>query len=304
MKKINNTLENYKLLLLIIFPIIFWATAFPFIKIALEELNPVNLTILRLFLTCFFLLIIIIIFRNRFSKLNRKDIFPIFILGFFGIIIYHLGLNYGEQFISASVASLIIATIPIFVVIMASIYLKEKITIKIIIGILFSLIGVIIISIYGTTNTKIEIEYITGALGVLIAAIVGAGYTIAGKKMLNRYSALSLTVYAMMLGSIGLLPFLSISFFEQISSLSIHIWFAVTSLALFSTVISYVFWYMALELKDASELSAYLYFIPVLSTLISFLFFNENITLMFIFGGGLVITGLLIVNKKRQIIRE
>ena len=108
--------------------IIFWALAFPFIKIGLTELSSVNLTIMRLFIVCIVFLLFRFLKPQKFSKLYKKDIIPIFLLGFLGIIVYHLGLNYGEVYISASAASLIIATIPIFIVILAAIVLKEKIT--------------------------------------------------------------------------------------------------------------------------------------------------------------------------------
>ena len=110
---------------LILLPIIFWAFAFPFIKIGLEELNPINLTIMRLVLTCAIFLLLIVIIPKKFTPLQKKDIIPIFLLGFLGLVTYHLGLNYGELYISASAASLIIATIPVFTVIFAAIFLKE-----------------------------------------------------------------------------------------------------------------------------------------------------------------------------------
>jgi drug/metabolite transporter (DMT)-like permease len=74
-------------------------------------------------------------------------------------------------------------------------------------------------------------------------------------------------------------------------------WGAVLFLAVFPTVIGYVLWYVALEIKSASEISVFLYFIPVLSTIISYFMFQEQITWLFIGGGALVILGLLIVNK-------
>jgi len=286
--------------LLIGLMIVFWAFAFIFIKIGLDELNPINLTILRLFIACIVFCIIYIIFPKKFSKLQKKDMISLFLLGFFGIIVYHLGLNYGEQYISASAASLIIATIPIFIVIFAALFLKERITITMLLGVILSLLGVVIISLVGTLGSSIEIIYISGAFAVLIAAIVGALYTIAGKKMLQRYSALSLTTYAMLFGSLGLIPFIRISFFEEVASISLHCLGAVLFLGIFSTVIAYLLWYIALEIKSASELSVFLYFIPVLATTISYIFFHEQITLLFILGGALVIVGLYIVNKQNK----
>ena len=293
----NNIFAKKYFFLIIGITVIFWAFAFPFIKIGLQELSPVNLTIMRLFVVCLVFLVLLPIKPEKFSKLQKKDILPIFLLGFLGVIVYHLGLNYGEQYISASAASLIIATIPIFVVILAAIFLEEKITSKIVLGIVLSLVGVVIISIAGRPDAFLEIKYIYGALAVLTAALMGAGYTIAGKKMLQKYSALSLTVYAFLLGSLGLIPFVSSSLFEEVSALSITGWSAVIFLGLFSTTIAYVLWYVALEIKNASEISVYLYFIPILSTIISYILFRETITWLFIFGGALVIIGLYVVSR-------
>ncbi len=279
-------------------PIIFWSLVFPFIKIALEELSPVNLTIMRLLVVCIVFLILLIVKPNKFSKIQKKDVIPIFLVGFLGIVIYHLGLNYGEQYISASAASVIIATIPIFVVILAAIFLKEKITLKIVLGVLLSLLGVVVISTVGRADNLFEIKYISGALAVLLASVLGAGYTVAGKKLLQRYSALSLTVYVCLIGSLGLIPFISNSLFEEVAAMSLTCWSVVIFLGIFPTVIGYVLWYVALEIKSASEISIYLYFIPVLSTIISYILFRDEITWLFVFGGALVILGLHVVNKQ------
>ena len=288
---------------LILFPIIFWAFAFPFIKIGLEELNPINLTIMRLFTTCAIFLLIILITPKKFSPLHKKDIIPLFLLGFLGLVVYHLGLNYGEIYISASAASLIIATIPIFTVIFATIFLKEKITKKIAVGIPLSLSGVIIITLTSTSANPFKITYISAAVAVLISALVGAGYTIAGKKLLERYSALSLTIYAFLFGCLGLLPFLSPSLVTEVASLTLRGWGAVLFLAVFPTVIGYILWYVILEVKTASEISVSLYFIPVLSTIISYFLFHEKITWLFLIGGTLVILGLIIVNKQHSMMK-
>ncbi len=299
-RKINVSLTKKYFYVIILLPIVFWAFAFPFIKIGLRELSPINLTILRLFSTCGVFLIFLCVYPKKFSSIQKKDFVPLFLLGFFGLVVYHLGLNYGEQYISPSVASLIIATIPIFTVIFAMLFLKEKITKKIVIGVPLSLSGVVIISLTGASNNPLEVSYLTAALAVLIAAFVGAGYTIAGKKLLQRYSALSLTVYAFLFGSLGLLPFLSPSLINEVTSLSWTGWGAVLFLALFPTVIGYVLWYVALEVKTASEISVFLYFIPVLSTIISYFLFQEPITWLFVLGGALVIGGLLIVNMQKS----
>jgi drug/metabolite transporter (DMT)-like permease len=293
-------LKNYRFVLMMVVTIIVWAFAFPFIKIGLEELSFINLTIMRFLVVDIVLIGILLLQPKRFSKPHKKDILPIFLLGFFGVIVYHFGLNYGEQYVSPGAASLIIATIPVLVVILAFIFLDEKITIKKLMGIIIALCGVLVISIWGKTDASIEINYIFGALGVLIAAVMGALYTVAGKKMLNRYSGLSLTIYVILLGSLGLIPFISRSLFEEAVAMSFNGWFAVIFLGIFSTVIGYTIWYMALRVKTTSEVSVYLYAIPVLSTIISYFLFDDKITLFFVLGGTLVMVGLILVNMKNK----
>ena len=295
-----GNLPNWQFILMMTVGVVVWAFAFPFIKIGLDELSFVNLTIMRFFIVVCVLLPILALDLKRFSKLYKKDILPIFLLGFFGVMAYHFGLNYGEQFISPGAASLIIATIPILIAILAFFILKEKISFKKAIGVIIALIGVLVISIWGKKGEALEIDYVFGAVAVFIAAILGALYTIAGKKLLERYSGLSLTVYAMLFGSIGLIPFINTSLFDQVSKMSINGWFAIIFLGIFSTIVGYVIWYVALKIKSASEIGVYLYAMPVLAPIISYFWFKDEITLLFILGGVLVIVGLIIVNLKEQ----
>ena len=299
-KSNSFNLSRLKFLILMLIMVVVWAFAFPFIKIGLEELSFINLTIMRFFIVCLILPFILIFGKKRISKLHRKDIIPIFLLGFFGVMVYHLGLNYGEQYISPAAASLIIATIPVQIVILAIIFLKEKITLLKTLGIIIAMSGVVVISIWGKAESSLKVEYIFGAIAVLIAALMGALYTVSGKKLLDRYTGLSLTIYAMLLGSIGLIPFLNYSIIEQVSNMSINTWFAVIFLGVFSTIVGYVIWYVALENRTASEISIFLYAIPVFSTIFSYILFRDEITLMFVFGGILVITGLAIVNMRNN----
>jgi drug/metabolite transporter (DMT)-like permease len=296
----DNIFPEWKIVLMMMLAVFVWACAFPFIKIGLEELSFINLTIMRFFVVCTAFILILILQKKRFTKLQKKDIIPLFLLGFLGVMVYHLGLNYGEQFISPSAASLIIATIPVQIVILAVIFLKEKITLLKLLGIILALIGVIIISIWGKISTTLDTEYVFGALAVVIAAIMGAIYTIIGKKYLERYSGLSLTVYAILLGTLGIVPLINFSLFDQVSKMSLNAWFAVLFLGIFSTVIGYVIWYVVLKIKTASETSIYLYLVPILSSIISYFLLKDEITYIFILGGFLVIIGLVIVNMKTK----
>ena len=169
-------------------------------------------------------------------------------------------------------------------------------------GTIFALSGVIIISMWGKQGENLEIKYLVAALAVVVSSIASAAYTIAGKTLLKRYNPLSLVSYAMLLGSFGLLPILlfDTSIFSQAATMSLSTLGAILFLGLFSTVIGYVLWYVALEMRTASEISIYLYSIPVFSTIISYFLFGYMITILFVFGGVLVVIGLILVNLKEK----
>lgn len=291
-------ISRLKFALLMTFMIMSWGLAFPLIKISLQDLSPSNLTIMRFFVVCILLFLLIVIQPKKFSKLLPKDIPWIFVLGFFGVIIYHIGLNYGEQYISPGAASLIIGTSPIFVVVSAILFLHEKVTKKRIAGIFLALAGVIIISLWGKPGLVIEVKYISGAVAVLVSALSAAFYTIAGKKLLSRYTALSLTTYAMLLGSIGILPLVNSSLISEVMNISLLTLGSILFLGVCSTVLAYMLWYVALQIKDASEISIYLYCIPVITLIIDLLVFRERISYLFLFGAIFIIFGLRITSLK------
>jgi len=298
----KKPMSQVRYILMMLVCITVWAFAFPLIKLALRDLSFTTLTVLRFFTVCMASLVIILFRSKHFTRLQKKDIIPIFLLGFFGVMMYHFGLNYGEQYVSASVASLIIASSPVMCVLLAIVFLKEKVTVRKGIGIVLALIGVVAISLWGTHDASLKITYITAALAVVMAATMGSIYTIAGKKLLTRYSPLSLTLYAMLLGSLSLIPvaILTPTFSTEVLTMSWTTMFAVIFLGLCSTIIGYGLWYVALEMKTASEISVFLYGVPVLSTIISYLLFNDRLTVFFILGGIFVIGGLILVNQKEK----
>ncbi len=285
--------------ILIALPVVGWSLAFPLIKIALRDLSWVNLTVLRFVVACTALLILLVVQRRRFPLPRWRELPGLFLLGFFGIVVYHLGLNYGEQYVSPGAASLIVATIPVFVVMLAAVWLDEGVNGRKVLGVGLSLSGVVVLSLWGTGTTSIAVDYVLGALAVLVAAVMGALYIVAGKRMLRRYSPLSLTVYAMLLGSLGLLPAVDGSLVRQVQHLSLQTAVAVLFLGLFSTIVSYLLWYMALQRQSASSLSVYLYVVPVIATLLSWMLFDDMITPTYLLGGIMVIAGVAIVNRQR-----
>ncbi len=277
--------------------VLFWSLAFIAIKFCLQHFDAINLTIARLFIGCLLFFVLLLTQKQK-TLPTKKEIPQFLLLGLFGLIVYHLGLNYGEQFINANTASLIVATSPLFIAIAAHFQLNERLNIYNILGIIFALFGVIIISLYGQPNATIQINYFLGALAVLLSSLSGAIYTIYGKKLMKKYDPTLLTCYSFLFGSLFLLPLLNTNSLVQFSSIPSSILLALLFLGIFPTFISYLLWYKALKTLKASTMGPTIYLIPLLSTTFSFFFLGEQITAYFVFGGAMIILGILLVNKK------
>lgn len=273
-----------------------WGWAFMNIKIALNELDPFTLTILR-FIVADVLFVPYIIYRKD-MHLRRGDIPYVFILGFGGVAVYHLCLNFGEVFIPSGVASLIIATAPVYIFLSSIFLLGERLLKTRVIGTILALTGVVFIIVSGDTSYKVG-NYI-GALAVLISALSATFYTIYGKNMfaLNRYPPSILTAYSITLGTVPLFFLLTPDRIGQVVAISMETWASVLFLGIFSTFIAYQGWYYALNKLDASRAAVFLQAIPVVAVTSGVVFLDEPINSFFAIGAAMVIAGVYAVNRR------
>lgn len=232
------------------------------------------------------------------AKLKKEDLPRMILAGVIGITLYFYFENNGVMLISASSASLIIATIPIFTMVADFFVFKSPMTKRKIISVLFSMIGVYFI--VGTSHGEIDSSEAWIGYGMMFgAAIAWVFYTIVTKTLFDRYSELTIVYYQSLFGTIALLPFI---FFERIN------WEAMTGsivlnmlfLAVFCSALATYFYVYALDAIGASLCSLLMNLIPVVTIIASYFLLKEKITLFQILGGVLVIAAVYICNKEKE----
>lgn len=182
--------------------VILWASAFPGIRVGLEHYSPEHLSLLRLLLGSVGLIIFGFIAKIRLPRL--KDVPIILLHGFLGFSVYHTALSIGEQTVSAGVASLLVSTTPIFSAIIATIFLREKMSRLSWVGSLIAFLGVFIIMV----GTGDQLVFELGVLIILIGALGESFYFVFQSNYLIRYGFLPFTVYTIIAGTIFMLFFL------------------------------------------------------------------------------------------------
>ncbi|MFH6411846.1 DMT family transporter [Staphylococcus aureus] len=273
-----------------LFTIILWGSAFPMIKIALNDFSAESLSAFRLILATIILLPFVII--KKLPTPELRDIPVIFILGFCGFVIYHTALNFGEALISAGISGILVSTTPIFSSALAYIFLKEHFSKWNWLSSLVAFIGISIISISKDDYTTINV---LGVFIILLASFSESLYFTFQKKYIEKYGFIVFTLYTIMASS----PFMLIFIPEIINDIHGATFTSIVSvlyLAIFPTIIPYVLLAYIVKSVGVSDATMSLYLTPIVSLLLSYLLLDELPTTLAIIGGIITLLGVSLSN--------
>jgi drug/metabolite transporter (DMT)-like permease len=288
-KKDSSTKIDFSLVLAVCLAIVAWASAFAGIRVGLRSYSPGNVALLRYLVASLALVIFAVVKKMPFP--HTKDLPIVGLLGLTGFTIYNVALNYGETIVPAGTASLVVASAPIFVALLAVLFSHERLSPVAWLGILLSFGGIAVISIKPEEGLQIS----PNILIILICAICTAIFTVVQKPVLKRYTALQLTSYSIWAGTIFMLIFLP-GLIIQMKTASLESNLAVVYMGIFPGVIGYGCWSYVLSRMPASRAGSFLYLTPVVAMFIAWFWLGEIPTFATLMGGVLVIAGVVIVN--------
>ncbi|KQZ99533.1 hypothetical protein ASD64_14425 [Mesorhizobium sp. Root157] len=269
-----------------------WASAFPAIRAGLEAFGPLELGALRFAIAAVPAALYLAITRPTFPK--PSELWRFAFGGIVFVALYTAMLNVGEQTVSAGAASFIINVSPIFTAIMAMMILGERFSVVAWGGTFLSFAGIGIIAI-GESN---GLQFNTGTLLVLGAALCSATNTIVQKPLFSHHNPLGVAAWNMVLGALCLLPFLPNGVAEMQVADTAGLG-AVIYLGIVPSLIAYAAWAIALSRLPAARATNFLYCVSPVATLIGFFWLGEVPTLLGIIGGVLALGGVAVVNLKR-----
>ena len=269
--------------------LILWASAFAGIRLGLRGFGPGELALLRFIIASASLLVYALITRLPMPKL--QDLPMLFLMGFLGFTVHHVGLNAGEVAVPAGAASFIIASVPVFSTLLAVIFLQERLTVLGWTGAAISFLGVAVISVGTGTGLKFE----PAALYIVLAALGESLFFVLQKPFLSRYSGLQLTTYTIWTGTVFMMVYLP-GLISQLGRASAASTLAVAYLGIFPAAIGYVLWSIALSRADVSRVTSTLNLSPILSLIIAFLVLGEVPTVLSVVGGAITVAGVIILN--------
>jgi drug/metabolite transporter (DMT)-like permease len=269
--------------------LVLWASAFAGIRLGLRGFGPGQLALLRFSIASLTLLIYALV--TRLPMPSPRDLPMLFLMGFLGFTVYHVGLNAGEVAVPAGAASFIIASVPVFSTLLAVVFLRERLTGLGWTGVAVSFVGVAVISVGTGTGLRFE----PAALFIVLAAVGESMYFVIQKPFLSRYTGLQLTTYTIWTGTMFMMVYLP-GLISQLGHAPLASSLAAAYLGVFPAAIGYVLWSFALSRADVSRVTSTLNLSPILSLVIAFLALGEVPTPLSLVGGVITVAGVILLN--------
>lgn len=279
-----------------IISVLLWSTTATVSKLLLGSLDSMQILLVSSLFSFIFLLIINCINGSikEIKKYKTKDYLIIFALGVIGIFLYDLFFYLGINAMQASQAFIINYLWPIMTVLFACIILKEKFTIRKIIAIIISFIGVIIVSSNGNL-LSIEKSSLMGTIYCLLAAILYGLFSALNKKQnYNKYTSMMLFYFNSTFISLIYVIATKRFFVPELSQTLGLLW-----IGIFTSAIAYTSWALALAKGDTARISNIAYLTPFISLVWTGIVLKEKISFYSVLGLVIIVLGIFIQMKNK-----
>ncbi len=279
-----------------------WAFSWVVLKFTLREVPPFSLAFLRFLIASPVIFLLTLITRGRKKlKICWREIPTYLVLGVTGVGALHAVEFIGLKYTSPINASLLVNLSVIFIALFAFLFLRENLGKKGWLGIGISFLGVFLLVSKGAIFTFMGEETFRGDLLFIASSFFWTIYTLLGKKFLEKKDILVVITYAFIFGTLSLVPFaLYENTFSLISEISVFSWLSIIYLAIFCSIIAYMFWFQTIKEEGASKVAAFLYLIPLLTAIFSTILLKEGLTLFIFFGGALIIYGVYLTESSKN----
>lgn len=275
---------------------VIWAMNFIVAKVTLEQFPPMSLAFIR-FALALLLLLPFLFFQKDKDNIQKKDIPLLFLVGAL-MTTFHISFFYlGLLRTSASTASILTMTIPVFSVLIGWIFLKEKIYTVNVHGIVLGLVGVL--SVIGAPILALGFDIngtaLIGNLLIILSTITWViGVTIS-KKMLKHYSSLTITTVIFLTGVMTFVVPALKEYLDNpiwIQQVSIYGLLGLTYIVIASSLVAFFLFEWGLQFLGVVKSDLFQYIEPLLAVTLGIIILNESPRASFLIGASFVLIGV------------
>lgn len=296
--------KNFKVYSAVVLSMIFWSFSFIWFKEANKTFHPITIVFIRLVFSVVLLTTFLIVTKN-FMKIRKQDRKLFLMLALFEPFFYFLGESFGLTYVSATVCSVLISTIPVFATIGAWLIFKERLKAINYAGIILSFVGVLVFIL----NRDGSISFNIKGLGLLLLAVISAvGYNLTLSRLVGYYTPVYIVNVQNIIGAVLFLPLFLILDFKHFTTtpFTFEMFRPIIELALFASCGAFILFAYSVKNMGVTKANVFSNCIPLFTALFSFIILGENLTVQNIIGMAIVITGLFLsqMNGRKKSIDE
>ena len=294
--------NNYKAYILLTLTALFWSGNFIVGKAAsIYEIPPFSLNFYR------WLFAFIILFPFTYKEIIANKNYVLENLGFFiilgitSITIFNSIVYYSLYHTQVISGVLMISTIPVWIMFIASLLKIEKTNIFQIIGVILSLTGVICIITKADFELIRNMDFNKGDLSMVVAMFSWAIYSALLRKKTYKISQIALLEVIIICGFVFLIPiyFIEMSLGYKVI-LEIPFILTLSYVVLFPGIIAFLFWIKGIAFIGANRAGVFLHLMPIFGAIMAIVIFKEKFMLYHFLGAAFIIVGIILSNRKKQ----
>ena len=274
----------------VVLSMIFWSFSFIWFKVANKTFHPITIVFIRLFFSVI-IMTTFLVFTRSYMKIKKRDRKLFLMLALFEPFFYFLGESFGLTYVSATVCSVLISTIPVFATLGAWLIFKERLKAINYAGIITSFLGVLVFIM----NNDGSISFSLKGLSLLLLAVLSAvGYNLTLSRLVGTYSPVYIVNVQNLIGAILFLPLFLIFDLKHFMStpFTFNMFKPIIELSIFASCGAFILFAYSVSHMGITKANVFSNCIPVFTALFSFILLGDKLTAQNILGMTIVIVGL------------
>ncbi|MEK4508265.1 DMT family transporter [Paenibacillus sp. FSL K6-2524] len=279
------------------FCVVVWGSNFVFGKILVQDFSPGLLTSLRLLFIVLFLAGIMA-YKKHFKRVNKSEFLWILLLGVIGVFINQWSFFKGLQTADPTTSAIILAMTPILAGLLAALFLKEKLTIRMLMGSVLAIIGIYFVVVKGGGSSSLHFD--KGLIWIVVTMVTFAIMIIITRVLSQRIDPLTITLYSNLVGFIVSVPFaFSLDTPLRMSS-DITDWALLIGTAVVVHGVATLIWNNNIRHVDASKASVLSNLEPFVAMIMGLILLSKPITGVEILGSLFILAGVMLSTYQRR----
>ena len=274
---------------------VFWGGTFIAARVLARDVPPFSAAFLRFAIACLFLIPLTLKHEGRLPPLKRAQVLPVVLLGMTGVFAYNAFFFTGLKLVPAGRSALIIANNPVFISLFSALIFKERLTPVKMFGIMISVAGAIIVVSRGDVHMLVQGGIGRGDLLIFGCVASWVTYSLIAKAAMKDLSPLVSVCYSTVAGTALLsVPAVAEGLPGRISALGLAQWGGVAYLAVFGTVLSFIWYFQGIQRIGPMKASLFINFVPVSAVTMAYFILGEPLTVSLLVGAVFVVCGVFL----------